>query len=269
MDWAIQVVKQIRRWDPSRTLYLIADGGFACAKLCWNCLKYDVSLISRLRMDARLFALPSEYHGRGRPPKRGSRLLKPKEMFNLENLDWSLADVLWYGGEKKAVLYLTFNCLWLAGGGEPIPIRVVLVKSPLNGFEPSVLMSPNVLLSGITIIEKFISRFNQEITHREVRDYLGVETQRQWSDLAIARTTPILFGLYSLVLLMAKGLNIIPEVTAWYAKDHVTFSDIFKEVRKAIWGSRISKWSGVQADLIENPFVADTEVLLEALSKAS
>ena len=36
-----------------------------------------------------------------------------------------------------------------------------------------------------------------------VRTHLGVETQRQWSDLAIARTTPALLGLFSWTTLAA------------------------------------------------------------------
>jgi len=90
------------------------------------------------------------------------------------------------------------------------------------------------------------------ITHREVRDYLGVETQRQWSDLAIARTTPVLFGLYSLVILIADKLHYLGELriqqTAWYQKKDVTFSDALREVRRHLWRTRYFKMSGEKVD---------------------
>src|SRR5262249_52001953 len=71
------------------------------------------------------------------------------------------------------------------------------------------------------------------------REHLGIETQRQWSDKAIARTTPILFSLYSLILLIADILNleepIQPMTAAWYKKNNVTFSDALVKVRKQLW----------------------------------
>ena len=57
-----------------------------------------------------------------------------------------------------------------------------------------------------TIIEDFVKRWNIEVTFEETRAHLGVETQRQWSDLAIERTTPALFGLFSLSCLFAHGI---------------------------------------------------------------
>ena len=47
------------------------------------------------------------------------------------------------------------------------------------------------------ILEWFVLRWQLEVTFQEVRTHLGVETQRQWSDLAIARTTPVLLGLFA------------------------------------------------------------------------
>ena len=128
-----------------------------------------------------------------------------------------------------------------------MPIRLVLLRDPEGKYESVPLMSTDVGLTPKDIIEAFVSRWNQEVTHREVRDYLGVETQRQWSDLAIARTTPVLFGLYSLVLLMADAINKLSplhaEGTAWYQKEEVTFSDALKEVRRQLWTAQYFKSS--------------------------
>lgn len=78
-----------------------------------------------------------------------------------------------------------------------------------------------------------------EVTFFEAREYLGVETQKQWSDKAIARTTPILMSLYTIVCLIGHRLNeetpLIPEKAAWYNKETVTFSDLLKAVRVVLW----------------------------------
>jgi hypothetical protein len=71
---------------------------------------------------------------------------------------------------------------------------------------------------------------------------MGFETQREWSDLAIARTTPALFGLYSTVALMALQLvesnAMVIQNCAWYNKTEATFSDVIALVRRHIWHAR-------------------------------
>jgi hypothetical protein len=65
--------------------------------------------------------------------------------------------------------------------------------------------------------------FEIQVTFEEARAHLGVETQRQWSDKVIARTTPILFGLYSLVTPLAyqwaENHRLPVRMAAWYTKD--------------------------------------------------
>ena len=251
-DWAIQIMMQIRRWLPGRKIIFTADGGFATADLAWECRKHDVSLVTRLRIDARLFDFPKLKTGPGRPAKKGKRLFNPKKMFEVSDVPWSKSEVKWYEGGVKKIEYITIICLWHVTGYEPVPIRLVLLRDPEGKYQSVALMSSDVTLTPITIIESFVSRWNQEVTHREVRDYLGVETQRQWSDLAIARTTPVLFGLYSLVVLIADKLPGFGELqiqqTAWYRKRDLTFSDALREVRRHLWRVNYFKISGGKVD---------------------
>lgn len=241
VDWTIQLIKVLRRWLPNTRLVLSADGGFANAALAWNCIKYQICLVTRLRLDARLFDFPAEHKGPGRPPKKGRRLLSPKQMFQISELTWTETVVRWYGGKPRQVAYATTTCLWHTQGQEPVPIRLVLLKDLTGEYEPIVLMGIDATfqLTAIEIIEWFVGRWNQEVTHREARDYLGVETQRQWSEKAVARTTPVLFALYSLIVLIADRLRAVAPlaicVTAWYKKENLTFSDMLREVRRLLW----------------------------------
>lgn len=247
IDWAVQIMKKIRRWTPDRKLIFTADGGFASARFALECLKYSVSLITRLRVDARLFDFPEAMTGPGRPAKKGKRLLLPKMMFKTPDSYWKREKIKWYGGISKEIEYISTTCLWHVVGYEPVPIRLVLLRDPEGKYESVALMSTDVNLSVTEIIEAFVARWNQEVTHREVRDYLGVETQRQWSDLAIARSTPVLFSLYSIVILMANNLSLTKclksQNTAWYQKEGVTFSDAFREVKRHLWEKRFFKSS--------------------------
>lgn len=245
IDWTIQLLKQIRKWLPNRRIILSTDGGFANALLGWVTIRQKTHLVSRLRQDARLFDFPKERLGPGRKAKKGVRLMTPRDMFKREDLEWKKVEVSWYGGQIKVVQYVTFTCLWHVEGNDPLPVRIVLLRDSEGKYEsiPLIGISHDFSLDAVEIIESYVSRWNQEVTHKEVREHLGVETQRQWSDKAIARTTPVLFGLYTLVLLMAGKLHEIsplkPQQAAWYQKVDVTFSDAYVEVRKALWRGKL------------------------------
>jgi hypothetical protein len=58
VDWVRQMVKQTRRWLPGRLLVLVVDGGFAAVALAWACSARQVTLVSRLRLDAALYHPP-------------------------------------------------------------------------------------------------------------------------------------------------------------------------------------------------------------------
>ena len=106
-------------------------------------------------------------------------------------------------------------------------------------MDPLPLMSTDVTLKADKIIQMYVDRWGLEVTFQEVREHLGVETQRQWSDKAIARTTPVLMGLYSLICLIGNRMNsekeIIPEKTAWYDKESISFSDLIRCIRIHLW----------------------------------
>lgn len=236
VDWARQMCCQLRRWLPDMPIRLVVDGAFATAQLAWIALKLNIGLISRLRLDARLFDFPEVKNGPGRPAKRGRRLLGPKALLESEKTPWQESEVWWYRGRKKKVQYVTTTCLWSPVGGEAIPIRLVVLKDPKGRFESAALMSTDVTLSALVIITEFVKRWAIEVTFREAREHLGIETQRQWSNKAIARETPALFALYSIVILIGLKLGKIPvRRAAWYSKQCNTFSDVLVEVRRILW----------------------------------
>jgi hypothetical protein len=103
-------------------------------------------------------------------------------------------------------------------------------------------------------------RWSLEVTFEEAGAHLGLETQRQWSALAIARTTPVLLGLFSLVTVLALQLSgdgqIPVPVTAWYHKEEPTFSDCLAVVRRHLWRARYSVNSTPQGECRQFPQAA-------------
>jgi DDE superfamily endonuclease len=241
LQWTIQMLIQVVRWLKNTPIILVGDGGFACGELAWRCLKLKICLITRLKMNARLYDFPPlDTPGkRGRKKTKGAKLFSFKEMIGMPDLGWTEIIVEGYGKKKKKLKYISNTSLWGVDSFRPVPIRWVLVIDPEGELDSLPLMSTNLNISPEKIIGFYIQRWNLEVTFEEVREHLGVETQRQWSDKAIARTTPILMGLYTIVCLIANRLQeehpIEVAQTAWYEKKDAAFSDLLKAVRKILW----------------------------------
>jgi DDE superfamily endonuclease len=256
VDWTLVMVRLVARWL-KRPWTLIGDGAYACVTLGHRCRGAGVVLISRLRLDASLYELPrpSIPGRRGRKPLKGHKIVPLKQQALDESLPWEEREVRWYGGEKKKLRLLSQTQLWYTPGEKPLPIRWVLAIDPQKPDSPQAFFCTDLERDPASIIEQFVLRWNIEVTFEEVRAHLGVETQRQWSDKAIGRTTPILMGLYSLTCLMAKNLSQVvqwkPRFAAWYNKaDQATFSDVIALVRRSIWASRYFNHSNQNPDSI-------------------
>lgn len=244
MDWKRQVLLQMRRWLPRRHLVCVGDTAYAALELLDRVarLPRPITMVVRFRLDAALYepAAPRRPGQIGRPRLKGPRLPTLKRVAADPQTHWqphTLAS--WYGESHRRIEIVSGSAVWYHCGLPVVPLRWVLIRDPLGKFKTQALLCTDLQASALQIVKWFLRRWQLEVTHREVREHLGVETQRQWSDPAIARTTPALFGLYSLVVLLAHGLarrgKVIARQAAWYAKPSPTFSDALAAVRFELW----------------------------------
>lgn len=243
-DWARQALLQVRRWLPTRQLVIVADSGFAVIALLAQLqgLPNPVCMITRFRLDAGLYApAPARKpQHQGRPSVKGARLPTLAQVLRDRATKWTRVTIPdWYGEGTRRIEIVSNTAVWYHPGQPPVPIRWVLIRDPQGKFKPQALLCTDLTVKPEQIIKWFVLRWQLEVTFREVRTHLGVETQRQWSDLAIARTTPALLGLFSLVTLLAHQRvrrNRLPmRQTAWYTKQRPTFSDALAVVRRSVW----------------------------------
>jgi hypothetical protein len=145
----------------------------------------------------------------------------------------------WYGGEERVLELASATAIWFHNGKPPVPLRWVLIRDPKGEYQPGALLCTCDAYAPAQIVSWFVRRWRMEVTFEEVRAHLGVETQRQWSDKAIARTTPLLLGLFSWVTLVADSrqcTTLVPvRQTAWYVKVRPTFADALGWVRHDLW----------------------------------
>ena len=243
IDWVGQMIGQVRCWLPERQLVLVVDGGLAAIKLGQRCLNYanPVTCVSRLRLNARLYDWPG-HQPKGKPgpkPKKGKRQPSLETRLNDPATVWQTLSLDWYQGSKRTLEIATGIALWHTPGQDPMPLRWVLVRDPADKLLPAAFFATDLDATPEQILAWVIMRWGIEVTFEEARAHLGLETQRQWSDLAIARTPPALLGLFAFITLLAHRLTADEPLpvrsAAWYTKSEATFSDVIALVRRKLW----------------------------------
>jgi len=271
---AQQLIRQVRRWLPDYPMVVVADSSYAALELLAACQTLSVSVVTRLRLDAALYDPAPPYAGKGRPRKKGKRLPTPQQYLEATDTVWTTLQVKWYDGQQRSMQIASQLALWFHYGLPAVPIRWVLIRDPQGQYKTACLLCTDQTVAPLQIVEWFVMRWQVEVTFEEARRHLGVETQRQWSDKAIVRTTPLLLGLFSWITLVAhvfhlSGQPVTVRQSAWYVKPLPTFSDALALVRQQLWASLPTfQTSGENPDMIKvsRPFFVS---LVETLCYAA
>jgi hypothetical protein len=262
-DWGRQALLQVARWLPGRRVIAVADSSFSAIALLRD-LAPHLTVVTRLRLDACLCEPPPPRRPRqrGRSAVTGARLPSLAERLRSRRTPWRRVSIEgWYGRSTRRLDIASGTALW-HHPGRRVAIRWVLVRDPSGEKEPQAFLCTDLKADPADILRWFVRRWRSETTFEEARRHLGMETQRQWSDLAILRTTPALLALFSLVTLWATHLATergpAVECTRWYRKSLPTFSDALALVRRELWAAQFSSTSAptgtarnVPTDLIE------------------
>jgi DDE superfamily endonuclease len=264
-EWAWQLLLVVRRWHPRREIVAVADRAYASLKLLESCRKLTnpITFITRLRLDAALYepAPPRHPHQIGRPRLKGARLPNLSTIAEDPNTVWKPTKISnWYGSGERSVEVSSETAVWYSTGLFAVPIRWVLVRDPNGEFKTQALVCTDLKADPQMIVSWFVMRWQLEVTFQEIRRHLGFETQRQWSELAIRRTTPALLGLFSLVTLFAHlqmrraAGAFFRRRAGWYHKAHPTFADALALVRKELWAREQTFYtSRAEADTVKVP----------------
>jgi hypothetical protein len=170
---------------------------------------------------------------------------------------WETVEVNWYGGKRKRLWVFSRTALWYTPKWPPVAIRFVLVCDPEGKLRMEAFFCTDLHTTPAQILQWVVMRWSVEVTFEECRSHLGLETQRQWSSQAIARTTPVLSGLFSIVTVLAlqlsQGGQIPVPTSAWYHKAEPTFADCLALVRQHLWRARFLVNSTANRECVQFP----------------
>jgi len=256
---AQQMILLLHRWYPDRALVIVGDQEYAAIDLL-VATRQVATIVTRLRLDAHLCAPapPRLPHQTGRPRVVGPRLPTLAARAADPTTVWTgLTVARWSGEDQRDVEIVSGTAVWYHGGKPPVPIRGVLIRDPRGAFPTQALLCTARDATPEQIVAWFVLRWHRDVTFHEVRDHLGIETQRQWSDLAIRRVTPALLGLFSFVTLLAHDqitAGACPvRQAAWYPKHDPTFSDARALVRRSLWAKTTFCMSPPEEDIVKVP----------------
>ena len=179
-DRARQAILQAKRWLADRSVVVVADSSFAALELI-AAVRDHVCLITRLRLDANLFEpAPERRSGqRGRPPLKGKPLPKLSAVLTDPKTVWTRVTMSeWYGGQTRELEYVSGVAVWYKSGLPPAKIRWILVRDPTGEREPQAFLCTDANREPEAVLCLFVFRWRIETTFQEVREHLGVETQR-------------------------------------------------------------------------------------------
>jgi hypothetical protein len=242
---ARQMLIRLMRWLPQRKFILIGDYQVVThATVAFAQRHADrITVIGRLRGDASLYAPPVNPHRKSRTgelPKKGRKLPSPAQLIG--TLPVASQEIAWYGNSRRVVQYVSEPALWHDKHAATVtPIRWVCVLGDVKqNLRDAFFFCSDPTMSGVRIIEWYARRWNIEVTFEESRALLGLETTRHWCRQSVLRVTPLLFGLFTAVVLIWQQLPAHRQQVRWsetpcYRKKALTFADVLAAVRRELW----------------------------------
>jgi DDE superfamily endonuclease len=239
-----EMVGLVAQWADERTVYLVVDSAYAGRTLLED-RPANVQVISRLRLDAALYAPPPPRRPgqKGRPRRRGDRLPALAQRI-ARHRRWRDLPLVLYG---RAVTPRTFTleAVWY-GALRSQSVRIVVVRDPSGRRRDEAFFCTDLEREAAFILLTYSRRWTLEVTFHDAKQHLGFGQAQNQARQAVERTAPFAGLVYSLVLLWAaahlqQGGTLSWMVRPWYrSKTAVAFPDLLHALQQELWRARFS-----------------------------
>jgi SRSO17 transposase len=231
-ELAVEMLKVLGKNYGYRRFHLVADSAY-CGKSVVKQLPENCGMTGRVHLDAALYTEAPKQTGKGRPRKKGERLVAPRQMLQGKTRRLTV-DIY---GRRETMKIAEKVCLWYSVAGVR-KIKIVAVKPMTGGRKEQAFFSTDLEATAETILAGYSCRWAVEVAFQDTKGHLGFEEPQGWSRKAVERTAPTAMLLYSLVLVwfsQQPGHKIEFLLRPWYRqKREICFADILRVLRKEI-----------------------------------
>jgi len=240
-----EMVALVAQWAGERAVYLVVDSAYA-GRTVLEDRPANVQVVSRLRLDAALYAPPPcrRPGQQGRPRRRGDRLPALQDLI-ARRRHWTTLRLVLYGRAVEPRI-MPFTALWY-GALRSQSVRIAVVRDPRGRRRDEAFFCTDLDRDAAFILETYSRRWTLEVTFHDAKQHLGFGRAQNQASQAVARTAPFAGLVYSLVLLWAaahlqQGGTLGWIVRPWYrTKTAVAFPDLLTALQHDLWMSRFSQ----------------------------
>jgi DDE superfamily endonuclease len=245
LDLLREMVALVAQWAGERTVYLVVDSAYA-GRTVLEDRPPNVQVVSRLRLDAALYARPPHRRPgqKGRPRRRGNRLPALAQRI-ARRRHWTTLRLMLYGRAVTPRVF-TLDALWYGALRSQL-IRIVVVRDPSGRRRDEAFFCTDLGRDAAFILETYSRRWTLEVTFHDSKQHLGFGQAQNQTPQAVTRTAPFAGLVYSLVVLWAaahlqQGGSLSWIVRPWYrTKTAVAFPDLLAALRQELWTTRFSQ----------------------------
>jgi len=244
---AATMIRQVHEALPDWTIRVAADGQYASQAVVAAASTAGTNLVSRLRSDAAIYALPSPRRRpqRGRKPKKGQRLPAPKQIAARRKKGWRTVEVVIYGKRAKRRV-LPIVCLWYHVSKDR-PIKLLIIRDPTGRQKDDFAFCTDPTVDDAQIVERFAARWPIEETIHDGKQLGGFEQVQGWCPRTVERQAPMALVVQTLVKAWylhygVRAGSAQPQGTDWmHSKDHPSYLDMLATLRRVLWDHRINR----------------------------
>jgi hypothetical protein len=245
---AAQMIRQARAALPHRAIRINADGQYATREVFAAASGIESNLVSRMRCDAAIYALPPKRprRGRGRRRKKGRRLPTPRQLATRRKTGWRTVQALAYGRLVQRKV-LPIICLWYHLSKDN-PVKLLIVRDPSGVQKDDYLFCTDPSVPDEQIIERLAARWPIEECIHDGKQLGGFEQVQGWCRRTVERQAPLALIVQTLVKAwyLLYGIDAAwaqpkgTEVCGWMQKkDHPSYLDMLATLRRVLWTQRL------------------------------